>query len=47
MLVTTMSCKAQTTKEAAGDVPKHEILNLPKVDLKDFKKNANGAYIRF
>ncbi|MFD2968273.1 3-keto-disaccharide hydrolase [Sphingobacterium bambusae] len=47
MLVTSMSCNAQQAKKAASNVPQYEILNLPKVDLKSFKKDANGAYIIF
>lgn len=47
LLVSTMSCKAQNAKDATNNVPKNEFLNLPKVDLKAFKKNADGAYVIF
>ncbi|MFD2596431.1 3-keto-disaccharide hydrolase [Sphingobacterium griseoflavum] len=47
MLVSSVACSAQQSKKASSTVPQYEVLNLPKVDLKNFKKDANGAYVIF
>ncbi|HLS94668.1 3-keto-disaccharide hydrolase [Sphingobacterium allocomposti] len=48
MLLSSTSCHSQKTPSAeAGNVPPYEISNLPKVDLKGFKQNADGAYVIF
>lgn len=45
--LTTASCSAQKVGQAPSDAPKYELNDLPKVDVKSFKKNANGAYVIF
>ncbi|WP_437921867.1 3-keto-disaccharide hydrolase [Sphingobacterium sp. LRF_L2] len=47
MLLVAVSSKAQNKNVVATDVPPYEILNLPKVDIKKFPKNADGAYVIF
>lgn len=39
------SCKSQS--KITGDIPEHEYLNLSKVNIKDFTKNSEGAYVLF
>lgn len=41
------SCASKSNTVASEEIPAHEILNLPKVNLKDFRKNSAGAYILF
>ena len=48
MVIGLMSMSATYAQEKkSSQVPKYELANLPKVDLKDFKKNKKGAYILF
>jgi len=44
LAVAAASCNAQ---QATKDAPKYELSDLPKADIKSFKKNANGAYVLF
>jgi len=47
--LTVASCatKNATTATKGTDSPAYEVLELPKVSLKDFKKNSAGAYVLF
>lgn len=39
------SCGSKS--KMSSDVPEHEYLNLPKVNIKEFSKNDEGAYVIF
>lgn len=45
LVVSATSCSGQ--KQAAGDIPSYEELELSKVDIKTFQKNSDGAYVIF
>lgn len=45
MLFSATICQAQD--DGANGVPPYELNNLPKVDIQNFKKNADGAYVLF
>lgn len=45
LLTATYSCSGQ--KHTVGDVPPYEEMQLPKVDVRTFQKNAEGAYVIF
>lgn len=50
LLILSLSSKAQEQPQQAEKVaviPKYEFSDLPMVDMKDFKKNDEGAYILF
>lgn len=38
---------AQKSNSAKAETPQYELNNLPKVSIKSFKKNADGAYVIF
>lgn len=48
-VLSTVACSTQSPKNASTDasVPAYELLDLPKVNLKSFRKNAVGAYVIF
>lgn len=39
--------QAQEMKDAEKNVPHYELNSLPKVDIQNFKKNKDGAYVLF
>ena len=46
--VSVSSCASKNTSSGPdGAVPAYEFLDLPKVKLKDFRKNSDGAYVLF
>ncbi|MGM1428907.1 3-keto-disaccharide hydrolase [Sphingobacterium lactis] len=46
--LTAAACGTKSSTVAKdGAAPAYEILNLPKVSLKEYKKNSNGAYVLF
>lgn len=47
MLSSAAVCQTQEAKDAGKSVPQYELNNLPKVNIQDFKKNSDGAYVLF
>src|SRR5690606_12734806 len=46
--VSVSSCASKNTAGGSDSaVPAYELLDLPKVKLKDFRKNSDGAYVLF
>jgi len=41
------ACKAQKNTDAVENKINYELLDLPKVNIKNFKKNGSGAYVIF
>lgn len=47
LVFTITSCNTQKVKNTSTPTPEYEITTNPKVNIKSFKKNADGAYVLF